>query len=50
MSGLDARDPLSSKKTNISFQEAIYSEKPKLNIGITDDYNILAAIQKLEKA
>lgn len=42
MSGLDARDPLSSKKTNISFQEAIYSEKSKLNIGITDDYNMLA--------
>jgi len=42
MSGLDPRDPLSSKKYNKSFQETIYSEKSKLNIGITDDYNILA--------
>ena len=42
MSGLDSRDPLSSKKTNQSFQEEIYKEKSGLNIGVTDDYNMLA--------
>ena len=47
MTGIDYRDPLSSISNDRPYQNFINEDKHKLNIGITDDFGVLACASEV---